>query len=101
MTKRIIRLIAGLFLGILPLLAFVKMIRKDIYIDLNKVDRITEIVRDKGVTNKTSMAGGKIPNNSRVFYLRLEHLSATLGIYRKGQHYDEYNQLLQIGDTVT
>lgn len=101
MNKRIVNLIAGFILGIVPVLAAVKMISKDIGIDLKKAMCLSGIITDKGVTDKSSVLGEKIPANSKVFYFHLNHSPGTFAIYRPGESYMQYDQSLHVGDSIT
>lgn len=66
------------------------------FIELDQLDKYEGIVVDRGTTQQK--AGKRM---STVFYIQLEGLDETLGIYRMGGGYYGLVQQLQPGDLVT
>jgi hypothetical protein len=65
-------------------------------ITLDKLDKYTGQIIDRGITTRKS---GK--SKPTVFYIRLAGLTETLGIYRMNKNYQELINELRLGDEAT
>jgi hypothetical protein len=101
MTKRLRTLIAALIFGGLLIAASIKFIKADINIDLSKATHVTGKVIDLGVTDKSTIVGGKINKKGKMFFFQLENLPERLATYRPEQEYSALLNNIQVGDSVT
>jgi hypothetical protein len=65
-------------------------------IDIKTLDKFTGQVIERGTADRKSTK-----HTSRVFYLTIEGLTETLGIYRQEKNYSELVDKIQPGDIVT
>lgn len=65
-------------------------------IDIKTLDKFTGKVNERGITERRSSK-----HSSKVFYLTIDGLQETLGIYRRKKNYNELIYKIHPGDIVT
>ena len=101
MTNQEKNLISSLIFSGLLIAVTVKFYNKDININLAKVDKVSGIVTNCGVTEKSSTIGGNTKVKGTVFFINLDSSNQTFATYRSEQNYSTLIQKIKIGDTVS
>jgi hypothetical protein len=100
MTKKVKTLIGALILGGSLVAVCIKLIYKDINLDLNKTDQIMGHVIELGIMDKSSIVGVKTKVKGKCFYFKLDNLAEILATYRPEQNYSALTNNLHIGDKI-
>ena len=101
MTKRFKNLLGAIIFGGLLIAVTIKFLNKDININLSKTNQITGQVTNVGVTEKTSIVGGRVKMKGKAFFIILDNSRETFATYRPKQDYTKLSESIKIGDTVT
>ncbi|MEG0760388.1 hypothetical protein [Chryseobacterium sp.] len=68
--------------------------------ELDEVAVFNGKVLEKGITEKSSSVSGKGSITSNIFYIKLQGLDQTLGVYNPRQEYKILNENIEIGNTL-
>lgn len=101
MANQEVKLFGSILVASLLIAVTIKFYKKDINIDLNQVDKITGIVASCGVTEKSSVVGGRLKVNGAVFYIYLDNSSQYYGTYKPSQDYTALVEKIKAGDEIT
>lgn len=101
MTNQEKNLISSLLFGGLLIAVTVKFYNKDINIDLSQVNRIKGVVTSSGVTDKSSIVGGKLKVKGSVFFITLDNSNQNFATHRPSQDYKALADKINTGDTIT
>jgi hypothetical protein len=98
-VKGIIGLIAGLFLASIVIIVGFNTI-KTTMMNLENSEKISGIVENYGITNKSSIVSGRYKVDSKVFFIKINSSDQIFGVYNKEQDYSDLANLIKIQDSI-
>lgn len=99
-VKGIVGLIAGLFLVSTMIIVGFKMIMTTM-INMEDTSKISGIVDNCGITNKSSIVSGRFKVDSDIFFIKINSNDQIFGVYNKEKDYSDLTDLIKIQDSIS